>query len=866
MGRKVSNIQIRQMAGSENDRTFVAQWRFQGENFIYPAYSPNASWAGWWVILASGSRYYNGNAIPADVLSDTWMCASVSGDQAVLTYNYDQTKTLNATVRVRDLRMAFGASGDLTSTTDYYEIKWEYTVAGIGNEKWYQGSNSQQKLTYVDDDQRSVYSGAPENATGVFFHIRPVAKTRKINGQDVPYYNGEWADALFYSSEFRPEQPSVPTVEIDGCELTASVENISDPQTEQIQFAIYNDVGKIDQATVRVVSRRATYTTQVAPGGRYRVQCRSVNVIGAGGKYSDWTDLSEAVLAIPSAPEEITTIRGASSTSVYLEWTAVTSAETYKIEYATSLDYLGQSNASTTVGDIETTHYTVTGLETGDEYFFRVCAVNGQGESEYTEAKSIAIGKPPIAPTTWSSSTTVVTGSPLTLYWVHNAEDGSKETYAEVEITVGDAEPQTYTVRDEETPDDEEEKTKSYQVDTSSYLEGTKIKWRVRTAGVTVEYGEWSIMRTVDIYAQPTLALSVTNQNGTGITTVTSFPVYIKGVAGPNTQAPLGYHVTITADTGYETVDAVGQTQYIKAGDAVYDKQIDTSDPLLVELSAGNIDLQNGVTYTISVIVSMNSGLTAESTEQITVEWTDVSYEIDVSIAVDPDTLAAYITPYATDPENDYALVGGMHMSVYRREFDGTFKEIATGIDPTRNTVVTDPHPALDYARYRIVAIDDATGAISYYDPPGWPVGEESIVIQWDEKWTNFDSNGDVSGDAIYSESVNISSMLKFPYNIDTTDNNVVDMTTVNYIGRTYPVSYYGTAIDSSSSWNAEIDATDAETIYQLRRLQIWKGDVYVREPSGVGYWANVVVTFNKKHQELTIPVSFDITRVEGGV
>ena len=43
-------------------------------------------------------------------------------------------------------------------------------------------------------------------------------------------------------------------------------------------------------------------------------------------------------------------------------------------------------------------------------------------------------------------------------------------------------------------------------------------------------------------------------------------------------------------------------------------------------------------------------------------------------------------------------------------------------------------------------------------------------------------------------------------------------------------------------------------------------GDCYVREPSGSGYWANVTVSFSQKHCELTIPVTLNLTRVEGGI
>ena len=62
------------------------------------------------------------------------------------------------------------------------------------------------------------------------------------------------------------------------------------------------------------------------------------------------------------------------------------------------------------------------------------------------------------------------------------------------------------------------------------------------------------------------------------------------------------------------------------------------------------------------------------------------------------------------------------------------------------------------------------------------------------------------------------------------------------------------------------IEKTDTETLYALRRLSEWMGRVYVRDPSGVGYWANVKVGFSRKHRDVTIPVIIDITRVEGGM
>ena len=108
--------------------------------------------------------------------------------------------------------------------------------------------------------------------------------------------------------------------------------------------------------------------------------------------------------------------------------------------------------------------------------------------------------------------------------------------------------------------------------------------------------------------------------------------------------------------------------------------------------------------------------------------------------------------------------------------------------------------------------------------------------------------------------------ILKLPYNIDVSDSHSLDVSLVSYIGRKRPVSYYGTQLGQTSTWNLEIVKNDKETLYGLRRLAIYMGDVYVREPSGSGYWASISVSFSQTHCEMTIPVTLNITRVEGGV
>jgi len=203
-------------------------------------------------------------------------------------------------------------------------------------------------------------------------------------------------------------------------------------------------------------------------------------------------------------------------------------------------------------------------------------------------------------------------------------------------------------------------------------------------------------------------------------------------------------------------------------------------------------------------------------------------------------------------------------MSVYRREYDGSFTEIATNVRNDKNTYVVDPHPSLDYARYRVIAKTNDTGMITYLDLNAVKVGEPSVVIQWAEKWSKFDYDPESEIDNL--EVSWSGSMVKIPYNVDVSENKNIDVALVEYAGRKHPVSYYGTQLGETATWNVDIPVEDKELLYTLRRLAKWTGDVYAREPSGIGYWANINVSLSKKHLDVVIPVTFSIKRVEGGM
>lgn len=749
---------------------------------------------------------------------------------------------------------AFGLQANTTRTvyatwnwskdkTEHYKVKWTYAtgdgVSFIGEE------------TTVTAKQ-ALYN-APENAKSVCFYVKPISKTRTVNDKETNYWTANWSTVQkYYFSKNPPSTPPVPSVEMQDYTLTAELNNL-DVNATHIQFQIVQDdtrVFKTGKAAIK--TKHASYSCTVDAGSEYKVRCRSIRE----ELYSDWSEYSENVETIPDPSEGILSVKALSSTLVYLDWSDVKNAKSYEVQYAKQKRFFDSSDQvrSTTV----TVGHAEVEAEAGSEWFFRVRAVNDNGESAWTDIVSIKLGDAPSAPTTWSSTTTVTVGEPLTLYWVHNSEDGSSQTYAQLELNIGGN--ITTEIIKNSTDEDEKDKTSTYSIDTSGYPEGTKILWRVKTKGVIDEYSDWSIQRTVDIYAPPSLSLDITDSDGDQLETLKSFPFYVTCTPGPVSQTPIGYHITIIANEGYETVDARGDAKIVKAGQAVYSKYFDTDKMEKVMFSANHVDLENNIPYTIEATVSMNSGLTGEDSVDFNVGWNEIAYPPDAEIGYDPATYTTSIRPYCID--EDDRLIQGVTLSVYRREFDGSYTELATGLNNMSQTFITDPHPALDYARYRVVAMTDSTGAIEYSDIAGYPVQEKAVIIQWDEAWTNFETD---SEDAL-DKPVWSGSLLRLPYNIDVSDIHAKDSTLVEYIGREHPVAYYGTQVGQSATWNVEIEKSDKETLYALRRLARWMGDVYVREPSGSGYWASINVNFSQRHCVLTIPVTIEINRVSGGV
>ena len=184
-------------------------------------------------------------------------------------------------------------------------------------------------------------------------------------------------------------------------------------------------------------------------------------------------------------------------------------------------------------------------------------------------------------------------------------------------------------------------------------------------------------------------------------------------------------------------------------------------------------------------------------------------------------------------------LLAGATLSVWRIDAGGELVLVADGIANDGNAEVIDPHASFGTCRYRVVATDPTTGLSGSADEEA-EADVESIVLSW----------------------ANDSRQVELPYDVKTSESRTPDVSLVSYAGRSHPVAYRGTQAGESGSWSTDlIRGVDSDRLALLRECV--GHDCYVREPSGVGYWAYVTLSTSVDYRAGGIDVTLDVTRIE---
>ena len=742
------------------------------------------------------------------------------------------------------------------------KVAWKYQVTNSeGKNVWFSGSS---ETIGAGTSQSSTYS-APGEALAVKVSVTPVL-TKK--GKKKATAKAATAQRTFSANA--PAKPSAPTVTVDGYSLTLRIQT-SDQYAKTAVFYLFRDSEQEPFWTSSSITLSgagvAQQITTLTPNHVYYAKVKLFNG-AAASEYSDSAAVSE--ITVPAQVTGVTAVP-VSQSQILVSWNAATGAAStngYELEQATDPKYFDGSNAS--VSNVNGTSNYVT-VEVGNTWYFRVRAKNSSNiAGAWSETVSVAAAIKPNPPTTWTLASTAYVGSSINLYWTHNSADGSKPTKSQIEWSKNNGSVSTIEVTHSLGPDDKDFTFhRAFQIASGSFSDGDILKWRVRTQGVAaMGWSDYSVLREVRIFAPASLSLAVSSP-------VRAYPINIGVTVTPASQSVVSFYIAIRARDSYDNEDYMGEFQHIVAGQVVYSRNFnDIGNTDTIRLTPSDINLLTGQTYDIEAIVATNAGLTANATGSFTLDIDEPDYYLDMGITVDMDSLSAALVPgcysdVSEDPDGDDIydpadIVEGVLIDVYRINFDGSFTKIEGDIVNDGVTVISDPHPALDNGKYRVVARDTTSGAMFFADMVSEDLEVKGLVLQWDAKYSNYlvrDIVDEIDEAAIGNMAGGTT--LRLPYNVKKSESSELDAELVNYIGREHPVSYYGTQKGQKSSYSTDVPKDDIDTLDLVRRLQTWPGDVYLRAQDGLGYWAKIEVSFDRDYDSLLMPVSIDAVRVD---
>ena len=533
----------------------------------------------------------------------------------------------------------------------------------------------------------------------------------------------------------------------------------------------------------------------------YRVRLEYVPDAGEDFMLSSSWVTSSATYNSPVAPTAISGSRIAANT-VRVTLTNTASTST-GLEVQASTDSADWSGAiSQTFSGSGVTTADVTGL--AGVYYFRARNTRGALVSAWSPISSaIATLTPPAAPTLIAPNSAIwnIATPSITYKWQHNPVDGSAQTAAQLQVSTDGG--STWTTYSETTA---QQHTETY---TGSDV-GKTITWRVRTKGADANYGAYSAAKSFLIVQAPSITITLEDSNGNDVTngTLTDMPLfYILTVNDPS-----GTVASASVSIGGYTEDATSLSGQIAASEFL---------PL------------DGTTYTFTATVQSTSTLTASGAVTVSTSFVlPQAGSLSVSDSDGIETLT--VTLEAQEPGETTA----DSIAVYR-EFNGNTVLIAEGL--SAGDTITDLYAPLNVDFSYIVATFSTAG-ISHQTTFAQHIRCNKWLVVY---------NGKVAS-AIWNPSGDIA--LKRP-----------QRTLVQYIGRTYPVSYDGTALadERSMSW-VLLSESERDSFMDLMRDG---GTGVYKSGDGAVFMAVFDVKFSPAYTTRTKygTVTISIVRTESG-
>ncbi|MDY5003955.1 MAG: fibronectin type III domain-containing protein [Atopobiaceae bacterium] len=393
---------------------------------------------------------------------------------------------------------------------------------------------------------------------------------------------------------------------------------------------------------------------------------------------------------------------------------------------------------------------------------------------------------PPLAPTLLSpamSSIVSTSAAGIVFTWKHNPLDGSAQSAADVAYSTDDgANWNILHIAGEG-------QSKAISM---SFSDNTKITWKARTKGIDADFGPWSPTGIFRIYSAPTVTILQPSA------AVTDLPVLVKWKFTSATGSQASASVTATCGGNRKTYN------------------VTTSDRIAIDVGDGL--LVDGGTLKVEVRATGTTTLSATATASQSVSYT-APIPPQAAVQIAEHNASASIVPYpgTSKPDSTKEYPAAVSFSVARISKDGTREEIASSLAAYGS--VTDYAPPLDVeTTYRVTATA-RNGASSHTDL-------KATVPSGGCAFVTFGS-----------------SVAKLRYKVSHTEGSSPSVTLFEAAGRANPRAFHGrlntrndtlTGTIFNDSWDEKrvYDPHDEEELESTwKKLQAWRGDIYVRLP-----------------------------------
>ena len=415
--------------------------------------------------------------------------------------------------------------------------------------------------------------------------------------------------AIDYSAPYAPSGCSARIV--SDTQAKASWDNGSTSTTRprsSTKVERQTDTGSWAQVA-SLSSSAENYTDNgVRANRRYRYRVRAY---GKGG-YSSYST-SGYVYTTPAPPSKVTAVKDTATTvSVSIEGEAPW-AEGYEI-----------SREADGAGDWEVVADSVTDWPWVDSSApagtvrYRVQSFRGARYSANTVSNAVTTITPPLAPSVALSpaGSVLPTGTALAASWAPNHPDGSAQSSAQVEYTVGSADPVTADVSGAAT---------SYALPASATEDAGTVSVRVRTHGLDEDWGAWSEPVSVSVQVPPSVAITSPDVDGA---VVEALPLLVAWEAEDATG--------VASQSAY-LLDADGRTlASVQLDGSARTWQIDESVYALANLSG----------YSLRVTVRGGSSLSSTAEREFSTDWAEPAAPT-AFVEYDEESLSAAVTAMA---------------------------------------------------------------------------------------------------------------------------------------------------------------------------------------------------------------------------